>query len=113
MRLYEYLQTTHRWENTVWDKDYDVETYFYKNDEEDAWDKAMNDLAKLLTVVEVRKDGLIVNLSEVIENKLPDLKKADLFNVCVVDFIMDDIGNILAGNVSEEWLAKFVETLSK
>ena len=113
MTLYEYLEQTTDWEVTVWDKDYDLETYFYKTDGIDKWDKAMNDLAKLLTISRFSKDGLVVNLYEVIEKKIPQLKEADLFIVCKIDWIMNDIDNILAGNVSENWLEKFVEVLSK
>ena len=32
MTLYEYLEQTMDWEVTVWDKDYDLETYFYKTE---------------------------------------------------------------------------------
>ena len=113
MTLYEYLQQTTDWEVTVWDKDYDVEIYFYKTKGEDKWDKAMNDLAKLLTISRFSKDGLVVNLAEVIGNKIPVLKTKNLFNVCNINFIMFDIENILAGNVSENWLEKFVNALSK
>lgn len=113
MTLYEYLKKTSDWEITVWDKDYDMETYFYKEDDKDAWDKAMNDLAKLLTITQFGNGGVIVNLAEVIEKKLPELKKADLFIHCNIDAIMDDIDNILAGCVSEEWLTEFVDVLKK
>lgn len=112
MTLFEYLEQTTDWEVTVWDNDYDIETYFYKEDG-DAWDKAKNDFAKLLTITSFGNDGVIVNMTEVIENKLPELKKSDLFIRCNIDAIMDDIENILAGYVSESWLEKFVEALSK
>lgn len=113
MTLYEYLEQTTDWEVTVWDKDYDIETYFYKTNGKDKWDKAMNDLAKLLTISRFSKDGLIVNLAEIIEKKLPLLEKADLFIKCKISPIMDCIDSVLAGNVSESWLEKFVEVLSK
>ena len=113
MTLYEYLNQTTDCEVTVWDKDYDIETYFYKTDGKDKWDKAMNDLAKLLTISRFSKDGLVVNLSEVIEKKIPQLKDADLFISCKINPIMNDIDNILAGCVSESWLEKFVEALNK
>ena len=113
MTLYEYLQQTTDWEVTVWDKDYDIETYFYKTAGRDKWDKAMNELAKLLTISRFSRDGLTVNLYEVIEKKLPQLEKADLFKVCKIDWIMNDLDSILAGNVSESWLEKFVEVLNK
>ena len=116
MTLYEYLKNTKDWEITVWDKDYDMETYFYKADSEfkmNAWDKANYEFAKLLTITEFSKDGLTVNMADVIESKLPELKKADIFIRCNLDAIMDDINNILAGCVSEEWLTEFVNVLSK
>ena len=113
MTLYEYLEQTTDWEVTVWDKDYDIETYFYKTDGKDKWDKAMNDLAKLLIISRFSKDGLVVNLAEIIEKKIPQLKEADLFIVCKIEPIMYDIDNILAGCVGESWLEKFVEVLSK
>ena len=113
MTLYEYLKQTTDWEVKVWDKDYDLETYFYKTDGKNKWDKAMNDLAKLLTISRFSKDGLVVNLTEVIEKKLPQLKEADLFIVCKIEPIMYDMDNILAGCVSESWLEKFVEALNK
>ena len=113
MTLYEYLEQTTDWEVTVWDKDYDIETYFYKTNGKDKWDKAMSELAKLLTISRFSKDGLVVNLAEVIEKKLIQLKEADLFIICKIEPIMNDIDNILAGCVSESWLEKFVEALNK
>lgn len=113
MTLYEYLSKTRDWETTVWDKDYDVETYFYKTDNKDTWNKTMNELAKLLTVLDFGKNGVTVNLSEIIEKKIPQLEKADLFYECTVDSIMDGINSILAGNVSERWLTEFVEILGR
>lgn len=112
MTLYEYIQNSADEEITVWDKNYDIETYFYGNDEKDAWDKAMNDIAKCLSVVEFRNGGVVVNLSEVIENKLPEFKNADLFKNCYIDDIMNDIGSIFAGHVSEEWLTIFADVLA-
>jgi len=116
MTLHEYLKKTKDWEITVWDKGYDVETYFYKADNEenmDEWEKANYELAKLLTVSEFSSDGVVVNMAEVIEKKLPELKKADLFIRCNIDAIMDDIDNILAGCVSETWLTEFVNVLKQ
>lgn len=115
MTLYEYLQNTSDWEITVWDKDYDMETYFYNENAntEDAWDKAMLEFAKLLTITNFCSNGITVNMSEVIAKKLPELEKADLFIRCNITAIMDDIDNILAGYVSEEWLTEFVNVLRK
>lgn len=117
MTLHDILINTDE-EITVWDKDYDIEVYFYGvgyvTDDDgtvDRWDKAMLSLSKLLEVVESSDDGYTVNLSEVIENKLDELERADLFIRCNIDAIMDDMMNILSGNVSEEWLEKFVAVL--
>lgn len=113
MKLYEYLDLMPEGEElTVWDKDYDVEIYFCGGKPDYKWDKAMYDLSKLLTVEEIRNNGVIVNLSEIIENKLSDLRKADLFIRCDIDSIMDDIDNILSGNFSEDWMEQFVNVLS-
>ncbi len=112
MTLYNYLELMPKGEElTVWDKDYDMETYFYGGKPDDKWDKAMSDLSKLLTVEEIRSNGVTVNLSKIIENKINELNKADLFIRCDIDSIMDDIDNILAGNVSENWLEQFVVVL--
>ena len=108
MTLYEYVKQSSDWENTVFDKDYDLEVYFYK-DEKDRWDKAMAELAKLLTVTEVGRNGVTVNLSEIIEKKIDKLDK--LFISTDIDDIMYDMENILAGNVPESWLEKFVKEL--
>ena len=113
MTLYEYLCQTRDWETTVWDKDYDVETYFYKTDDKDKWDKSMNKLAKLLTVLDFGKNGVTVNLSEVIEKKISKLKETDLFIKCDINNIMSCLDSILAGNVSEEWFEKFVCVLKE
>ena len=116
MKLYDYLTTLEEGtELTVWDKEYDMETYFY-NDEADGfddndWQTSMLELAKLLDVIEVKEYGVVVNLSEVIEKKLNELKEADLFIKCNIDSIMNDIQNILAGYVSEEWFKEFVDVL--
>lgn len=112
MTLYDYLELMPEGEElTVWDKDYEMETYFYGGKPDDKWDKAMSDLSKLLTVEEIRNNGVTVNLSEIIENKLESLDKTDLFIRCDIDSIMDDIDSILAGNVSENWMDRFVVAL--
>lgn len=72
----------------------------------------MEKLSKLLTVDNISKYGVTVNLAEVIENNLKDLEKADLFIYCDIDDIMDDIESIIAGNVSEKWMERFVNTLA-
>ena len=113
MKLYDVLELTDK-EVTVWDKDYDIEVYFYgikgKKKPIPEWDKAMQELAKILDVVELSK-GVTVNLSEVIESKMSEIKETDLFIKSDIDFIMADIMNILAGYVSDNWLTKFVNAL--
>ena len=113
MKLYEYLTLMPEGEElTVWDKDYDMETYFYGGEPYNKWDKAMSDLSKLLTIEEIKNNGVTVNLSEIIENKLENLDKAHLFIECDIDSIMCDIENILAGSVNENWMEQFVAALS-
>lgn len=115
MKLYDLVKRSDD-EITVWDKDYDIESYFYgimsSKDDLDAWDTAMVELSKLLDVVEISSDGVTVNLSEVIEKNINELKNANLFIRCDIDNIMSDIMSILSGNVPEEWLQKFVDVLS-
>ena len=116
MTLYDIMKLTND-EITVWDKDYDIETYFYgildSDDEKDDWDNAMIELSGMLDIVKFSKGGVTVNLSEVIEKSLPILKTTDLFIKCDLDNIMDDIERILAGNVSEKWLRQFVDVLKE
>jgi len=114
LTLFDYLELTKDGEEiTVTDKNYDTESYFYKYDPADAdsWSESVKKLSQLLTVQEVYSHAIAVNLSDIIEKKISELKKADLFIHCDIDSIMDDIDNILSGNVSEEWMEKFVNTL--
>ena len=115
MTLYDYLSLMEEgYELTVWDKDYDIESYFYNViDAEDLWDNSMIELSKLLNVEEIHNNGVIVNLSKVIENHLEDLSKANLFIKCDIDLIMDDIERIISGYVSEEWMETFVNVLKE
>ena len=117
MKLYDYLisnEVQNSDEITVWDTDYDLEVYFYKPEENpDIWDKAKIKLAQNLEIDEILRDQtVIVYLSKLIEDHLKDLKKADLFISYDLDDIMDDLPNILAGDVSEEWFEKFVSVLN-
>ena len=113
MKLYDLLEVCEDGcEIVVLDENYDVETYFYSGTGGDLWDEAMLRLAKLLDIVNIKYTLAVeVNLSEIIKNKIEELKKADLFIECDIDSIMDDIDNILAGNVSEKWLDRFVKVL--
>ena len=121
MKLYELLEENPGEEITVWDENYDLECYFYGgsiNDKgNDEWDTAMYQLAKKLEVINTAiKDNrtcTVVNLSQIVENNLDELEKADLFVNCDIDDIMDNMANILSGNVSENWLTDFVEALTR
>lgn len=115
MTLYEYLKSTEEeTEVTVWDEVYDMESYFYNDEDlEDKWQTAMLNLAKKLEVVEVHKNGVEINLSELIQRNIDKLKEESLFRKCTVNAIMNDITAILSGYVSEEWMEKFVNTLDK
>lgn len=113
MTLYEYIkQTEEGTEVTVWDEVYDMESYFYNDeDPEDRWQTAMLNLAKKLDVVGIHKPGVEINLLEVIQRNINRLKETDLFRKCTVNAIMNDMTAILSGNVSEEWMEEFVNTL--
>lgn len=112
MTLYEYLKSREDGaEITVYDKDYDMESYFYNDVPDDEWSLAMEDLSKLLTVTKIIKDSVEVNFSELIESKMDNIKKTDLFEECDIDEIMENLDYIIAGNVSEKWMCKFVEAL--
>lgn len=114
MKLYDYIQLTEEGEEiTVHDKDYDTKTYFYKSDNKDLWDESIEKLSELLTITKISNNSVTVNLSEIIEKRISQFKEAKLFISYDIDDIMEDIGNILVGNVSEQWIEKFVETLSK
>ena len=114
MKLYDYIVlVSDGVEVTMFDKEYDMEVYFYggKN-ANDKWDKLLKDLSKKLTVKRIGINGAVtVNLSDVIEKNLDNLTKADLFIDNDLDSIMVDMENILAGNVSGNWMEKFVECL--
>lgn len=115
MTLYDYLSLMGESEElTVWDKDYDMETYFHSNkpdEEDDSWGVSMWKLSEKLTITKISTRGVTVNLSEIIEKNIEKLKTADLFTECDIESIMDDIENIFAGNVSEAWMEKFVAAL--
>ena len=114
MKLYDYLITLEEGtELTVWDVDYDIESYFYNDIPDDDWQTSMLELAKLLDITEVKEGGVIVNLSEVNEKKLNELKEADLFLRCTTNKIMGSMEGILAGGVSEEWFKEFVGILGR
>ena len=112
MRLADYLRLTEDGtEVTVWDKEYDMESYFYNDRDKDPWTQAMNDLAETLTVTKIYDSSVEVNLSDLIEKNLDKIKEANLFRSYDLDDIMAGMDSILSGNVSEQWMQKFVECL--
>lgn len=116
MTLYDYIKKYTDYEITVWDDDYDIEVYFYKPDDYDnldLWDKSMVELSKFLEISSFSNDGVTVNLSKLIENKIPQLSKTDLFINCDINSIMYGIEAIISGNVSEEWMNEFVNVLKE
>lgn len=112
MTLLDYMSAHEGEEITVHDVDYDIESYFYGDEPKDDWDRAMQKLAACLDIKEIKEDDeeVTVNLSELIENNLENIK--DLFIVSTVDVIMDDIEAILSGNVSEQWMVDFANAIS-
>ena len=103
MKLYDYIKLRENGaEITVCDKEYDMEVYFYADKPDDDWNKAIEDLSKLLTITKIIKDSVEVNFSELIELKMDNIKKADLFGNYDIDEIMENLNYIIAGNVSEK-----------
>ena len=114
MTLYDYISIRQGNEFTVWDKDYDIETYFYKdiirptND----WDRAMAKIAHKIEVVDNDYLNVTTNLSEVIENNVKGNPMfSELFIENTTEAIMDDIEAIFSGYVSEQWLTDFANSL--
>lgn len=112
MKLFEYLSLTEAGtEVIVLDSEYDIETYFYNDKPDDVWSESMQKLSEKLTVNKINQNGIVVNLSELIEQNITELNESGLFKECSLDSIMDVIESILSGNVSENWMKKFVEIL--
>lgn len=114
MTLFEYLELVPDGiEITVFDKDYDIEIYFYGGvmNSTDIWEKLMGELSKKLTIVEIGTNGISVNFSNLIENNLKNIENENLFIKNYIDNIMADIPSILAGNVSEQWMQRFINCL--
>ena len=112
MKLYDYMKLREKGaEVTVIDKDYDVEVYFYADKPEDDWNKTMEDLSKLLTITTITNNYVEVDFSGLISLKMDNIKKADLFTSYNIEEIMESLNPIISGNVSEEWMIRFVEAL--
>lgn len=112
MTLFEYMKLCRKDEEiTVSDYIYDTETYFYNTDAPDDFVRTMEELAKKIDIVEIRRDRVIVNASEVIERNIPALKNAGLFFDYDIDYIMGDFDAIVNGCESNKWTSKFVSCL--
>lgn len=113
MKLYEYLELVNDGVAIhVYDKEYDPEIYFYGGKVDTDRGKLLQDLSKKLTIERIGAEGgVFVNLSDVIENNLENLKKADLFYEYDIDYIMMNMEDILVYHINEDWLKKFVECL--
>lgn len=98
-------------EITIWDSEYDMESYFYGGKPDDKWSEEIKNLSKKLSVKEIRKNGVVVNLSKVIERSLNEIQKTDLFKQNDLDNIMNSMESVLSGGVSEYWLEDFVKCL--
>lgn len=116
--LYEYMMKhPDEYEFTVFDTNYDIETYFYNPsdpEEPDEWETAILELAKLLPInnsVEPDIDEIIIDLGQLIMCHLEAIKKTDLFNTTNIDDIIESMPSILAGNVCQEWMDKFINIL--
>lgn len=103
MTLHEYLKfRPSGTEVAVLDKEYDMESYFYNDVPDDEWSLAMEDLSKLVIVTKIIKDNVVeVDFSGLIEKKLDNIKKTDLFIKDTVDAIMGCLHEVLSGYVSE------------
>lgn len=124
MNLLEYMKQCEEDEEiTVFDKDYDIELYFYgkgDNDEvreAEEWEKAYDKIAECLEVVEELTDRdsptVAVNLLEVIERSLKSGAMDDLFIFKNIDAVMGEMDLIFAGNVSEEWFVNFADAICR
>lgn len=119
MNLLEFMKQCEEGEEIiVFDKDYEIEIYFYGGkytDKVDNWEKSMNKIAECLTVIEELTDRdrltVVVNLSEILEKSLESGTMDELFYSKNIDVVMSEMDIILAGNVSEKWLADFAESL--
>lgn len=117
MTLYDYIKKHPNIDElTVWDKDYDLEVYFYSDilNPSDSWDKSMAKFAKKLTVVTENRNrcGVVVNMSEVINRNINKPIMVQLLNRVNIDAIMYDMPSIMAGYVGEKWLETFVSNLT-
>lgn len=124
MTLYEFMKTYDGWELTCWDKEIDVEFYFYNDDEaeaqNDVFDNAMLRLSKLLEVVEVvegepgMREGVVVDMYGLIDKHLAAMKAAHIIgkHADTAD-VVEDMEMILAGNLTEEDFDEFVSALEE
>lgn len=118
--LYDYLEHCETGnEIIVKDKEYETFIEVHTDIEIDGNDSLFKkytiELMKLLTVKQITKGIIIVNLSEVIKSHIKELKESGLFvnEACRVGHIMYSIDDIISGHSSEGWFVKFVEILKQ
>ena len=112
--LYDYLLHCESDEEiTVWDTDWDMETYFYTPlNEEDDFHKAMKIVSQCVDVCEIRKNGVEVNFYDVIKKSRNALIAGGFYRENQdADDMMEDVDKILAGNLSEEDTLKWAEII--
>lgn len=113
MTLYEYLKSKpSETEIIVCDREYEMAVYFYSNEPKNEWDIAIEDLSKMVSITKIINDYTVeVNFSELIEQKLDNIKKTGLFRWYTINHIMGCLSDMIFGCTSEEFLVKFVEAL--
>ena len=125
--LYEYLKMSKN-DYDTYDTKYDAGVtvcYIDEEDEEDEYDKFCNGIIKKVNVVEIGRDSLTVNWSELIEKNIKKFKEftsKHWYASCqyeddVDEFVyqwINEIHQYMAGNVSESFYSKlnnFVNSL--
>lgn len=123
MTLYEYLKIAEN-DFDTYDTEYDAcvtVCFIHEEDEEDEYDKFCNGIIKKVNVVEVNRDCLTVDWSNLIKNNMDKFKKftakywAYQYEDDIDEFVYQWINEIhmyLAGYVSEDFysvLNKFID----
>ena len=125
MTLYEFLEMSKN-DYDTYDTEYDAcvtVCYIDVEDEEDEYDKFCNGIIKRVNVVEINKETLIVNWSELIKNNMDKFKAFTekywkyKYEDDIDEFMYQWINEIhlyMAGYVSEDFYSiinKFVDSL--
>lgn len=116
MKLSEYLvHCKDGAEVTVFDKEYDMETYFYNDPIEEDFDKAVSLIAQCVDVVELyENDGVTVDFWGVIEKARQALIDSGFYpEGSSTEYLMNDVAPILAGNLSEASTLEWAQIIYK